>query len=562
MQQHVFTIARVCRSFGIEHAVISPGSRSAPLVLAFLRELAIRCHVMADERSAAFTALGMAQQYRKPVVLICTSGTALANYFPAVAEAYYQRIPLLILSADRPPELLNQQDGQMIMQKGIFGRHVLGSHELMCFEEDLVDHSLTERIVLQALEESMSESGFGPVHINVPLREPLYNLQEPEPITDKVISNRNVLSNSALRLPKIHEFSDAWRKAQRKLIIAGQMPPSKNLNYLLNAFINQDDVVLIADVASNLHDSSNAPLFDTILQQLKDQERNALRPDFILSFGGPLVSKSLKTWLKSQKPEWHFRIDANSNVIDTYNNLTDPLHASLQPYLEALLSMNIFKGPGNKPFADLWRNLNAHTAKRIRDFHAQQIWCEPTVVFHLLNKIPDNSQLQVSNSSPVRWVSWNGIPNKALQIFCNRGTSGIDGSISTAVGAANARPHQMVTLLTGDMSLIYDEHAFWQSELPSNLRVVVLNNCGGNIFNWIEGPSSHPGALPYFTTPHQRNIESLANGYGLGYLKADDFKNFHEALNKLFQPSKKPVLLEVNLSGEDNSKGISAFRRL
>lgn len=562
MQQHVFTIARVCRSFGIEHAVISPGSRSAPLVLAFLRESAIHCHVMADERSAAFTAMGMAQQYRKPVVLICTSGTALANYFPAVAEAYYQRIPLLILSADRPPELLNQQDGQMIMQKGIFGKHVLGSHELMCFEEDHTDHSLTERILLQALEESMSENGFGPVHINVPLREPLYNLREPEAIAEKGIAHRNFLSNSAVRLPKIHQFSDAWRKAERKLIVAGQMPPSKNLNYLMNAFINQDDVVLIADVASNLHDSSNAPLFDTVLQHLKEQEKNALRPDFVLSFGGPLVSKSLKTWLKSQKPDWHFRIDANPGVIDTYNNLTDPLHAELQPYLEALLSMNIFRGPGSKPYADLWRNLNSHTGKRIRDFHLQQLWCEPTVVFHLLNKMPDNSQLQVSNSSPVRWVSWNGIPNKALQIFCNRGTSGIDGSISTAVGAAKARPHQLVTLLTGDMSLIYDEHAFWQNELPSNLRVVVLNNGGGNIFNWIDGPSGHPYALPFFTTPHQRNIESLAKGYGLPYLKANHFNAYQSALNELFQPSNKPILLEVDLTSETNSQGISAFRRL
>ena len=233
MQQHVFTISKICSNFGIEHAVICPGSRSAPLVYAFTQNKKIKCHSAIDERSAGFMALGMAQQLLKPVVLVCTSGTAVLNFFPAVAEAFYQKIPLLILSADRPPEQLNQQDGQMIMQKGVFGKHVLASHELLCFEEDKVDFKLTERIVNSALYECIHPAGFGPVHINVPLREPLYDLQSNLPIPKLHFSKEHQLPPIPLPAKQLDSMVLAWKQSKKRMILVGQMPVSINLHHLL-----------------------------------------------------------------------------------------------------------------------------------------------------------------------------------------------------------------------------------------------------------------------------------------------------------------------------------------
>jgi len=295
LQQHVFTIAKVCQHFGIENAVICPGSRSAPLVFAFTSNPGIKCYSAIDERSAAFMALGMAQQLQKPVVLISTSGTACLNFFPAIAEAFYQKIPLLILTADRSPEMLNQQDGQMIMQKGVFGKHVLASHELLSYQEDKVDFKLTERIVRNAIEESLNEKGFGPVHINVPLREPLYNLYD-NPSFPKLAFYNEKKSPSAIRVPFLNELDYAWKVSKRKIILVGLMPPDIELSNCLDSFINQDDVVLIADIASNQHEIANSGLFDFILQHGRRENLIELEPDFILSIGGPVVSKSLKLW--------------------------------------------------------------------------------------------------------------------------------------------------------------------------------------------------------------------------------------------------------------------------
>lgn len=562
MQHHVFTIAKVCQQFGAEHAVICPGSRSAPLVYAFTRNENIKCYSAVDERSAAFMALGMAQQLQKPVVLISTSGTACLNFFPAIAEAFYQHIPLLILTADRPPELLNQQDGQMIMQKGVFGKHVIGSHELLCFEEDKVDYKLTERIVYNALEETMSENGFGPVHINVPLREPLYNEVGHVDVPKITYAKQVKLLSGVTLLPQLDNLLQAWKSSKKKMVLVGQMAPSSILSNILNYFVNQDDVLVLSDIVSNQHECSNAPLFDGILQFLPEEEIAGLEPDLILSFGGPFVSKSLKIWLKKQKPEHHFRIQKSADLIDTYQNVTHHIQADLLPYLEAFQSLKIFNHPSQKPYSAEWRRLNKLVSEKLRDFHAQEIWCEPTAFKKVLNHLGENSSLQLGNSSSIRWASWNGLPLKALQCFCNRGTSGIDGTISTAIGSAKMRAHKTVTLICGDLSLFYDQNGFWQNNLPSNLKIIILNNGQGNIFNWIDGPAKHPAELPYFTTPNNLSIKRLAEQYGLKYYQCNTHHNIEHMLNKTYEKQDVPVILELHFDQDINLAAIKKFKQL
>lgn len=562
MQLHVYTIAKACSLFGIEHAVICPGSRSAPLVYAFANEPQISCKSVIDERSAGFLALGMAQQMQKPVVLISTSGTACLNFAPAIAEAYYQKIPLLVLTADRPPELLNQQDGQMIMQKNVFGKHVRSSHELMCFDEDQIDFKLTERIVFTALEECTKEGLEGPVHINVPLREPLYDIPE-NPVVPAINWLKDKQPKPSIKqFPHLEEFIKAWKGSFRKMILVGQMPPSKDLQGILNTFMNQDDVVVLADIASNQHESSNAAMFDSLLQWAPPQVLRTLEPDLIISFGGPFVSKSLKLWLKSQKPAHHFRIQPETELIDTYQNATHFVKAQPLSYLYGVLSHRIFKQTADKDYAMLWKNLNKLCSKQLKSFTEKTAWSEPLAVHHLLGMLPENSMLQLANSSSVRWASWNGLPLNSLCVFSNRGTSGIDGSTSTAIGAARAVPHQMVTLITGDLSLFYDQNAFWQESLPSNLRIIVLNNAGGNIFNWIDGPSKHPEWLHFFNTPHNLSVANLAKQFNVWHRTCESLDALNESLKELYQPKAGPAILELCFENQANLQGIQAFRKI
>jgi 2-succinyl-5-enolpyruvyl-6-hydroxy-3-cyclohexene-1-carboxylate synthase len=562
VQQHVFTIAKVCKEFGVEEAIICPGSRSAPLVYAFTQIAGINCRSVVDERSAGFVALGMAQQSKRPVVLICTSGTALLNFFPAVAEAFYQKVPLLILSADRPPELLNQQDGQMIMQKNVFGKHVNASHELLCFDEGKVDYALTERIVLGALFETIFSAGKGPVHINVPLREPLY----PKDIKPNIprLHQFKDLGNAPIAMPsgKLDELKGAWLKAQRKLVIVGLGPEDKSLGLALNKIVNQSDVVILADIVSNQLESSNIKNFDALVQYADSEILKSLEPDLIISIGGPLVSKSLKNWLKSCKPEWHFRIATETNTINTYQNLTEFIRAVPVEFLNAFIAITRFNKPSSRQYSGLWKIYSEKTQEIQKEYLKNVVWSEPYAIDFLLKSIHGPAQIQLANSGSIRFVSWLANVPADISVFGNRGTSGIEGSVSTAIGAALINPEETVVLICGDLSLLYDRNAFWQNELPLNLKIVLLNNFGGRIFEWIDGPSSQPDYLEFFTTPHNRNIEFLTAEFRIPHYICKSANEMTEKLVSFLSPDTGLAIMELQFEYIENLEAIRLFKSL
>ena len=553
MQHHVFTIAKVCEHYGVSNVIICPGSRSAPLVYAFTRNPSFTCYSIIDERSAGFIALGLAQQTQKPTVLICTSGTAVVNFFPAVAEACYQKIPLLILSADRPPEYLNQQDGQMIMQKGVFGKHVLGSHELLCFDENTIDYKLTERIVTNAIEEAISEKGKGPVHINVPLREPLYDTPKYVSLPAIQIRKSRSKGETAILLPHFELFTSAWTKNKKKMLLIGGFPVSKSLHHLLGLLSKKNDLIILTDVCSNQNEFCNVPNYDFLLKLYGKNIPRELCPDFILSLGGPMVSKSLYKWLKEIKVPFHFRLQSTAEPIDTYGNLTHLLEADILAYLEAFSSLDTKSKDGDTVYLDTWKKLNDSTKNILHNFHEKEIWCEPTVTNAILKLIPEESLFQVGNSSAIRWVSWNGVNHKNINIYSNRGTSGIDGCLSTAIGAALAQPDKKVFALIGDISFLYDDHALWNNFLPPNLKIMVINNKGGNIFNWIDGPSQHPEELNFFTTPQIRDLKLVCESYGIKHTSIHNF----EELETFF--GKEMAGLEIIELRFENNHGLNSF---
>lgn len=566
MQQHVHSIAITCGLLGIKHVVISPGSRSAPLVLAFAQHKNFVIHTAIDERSAAYMAMGMAQQKQRPVILICTSGTAAANYYPAVAEAFYQKIPLLVLTADRPEELLDQQDGQMINQQNLYGQHVRGFYQLNAYPHGSENHRETTVMVSEAIGKT-SFPAKGPVHINVPLKEPLYpnTLSTKELLTleKSILKWLNQHVYKAIDKISDKDFSEleqAWVGSSKKMILIGQGAMHENWITPLVKLKEQGDVVILADVVSNKHSMANVFAYDKLISAANPQTLKNLAPDLLISFGGPVLSKSLKNWLKQQQPKWHFRIQQEPEVVNTYGNVTQVLKAGVDETLQQIAAITWNKKPDTS-FVEFWKNADEKISKKITDFASKQQWSEMHVTHHILKHIPEGANLQLSNSSMVRYVSWLGNLNPSWIINSNRGTSGIDGCTSTAIGAAkvNLRP---TVLFTGDLAFLYDKNAFWINNIPKNIRVVVFNNGGGGIFTLIDGPTKHKQFAHLFTTPHQRSVKSVATDNGLDYYFCDSYSKLNKIMQQFFEPTNGPAVLELKFDMQTNAKIFEAFKKI
>jgi len=557
LQQHVYTISKTCSIHGITHAVICPGSRSAPLVFAFTQNKNIKCYSIVDERSAAYMALGMAQQLQQPVVLICTSGTAALNFYPAIAEAFYQKIPLIILTADRPTDLLNQQDGQMINQNNVYGNHVRASFELKNYLEGKENFKETANIISQAIQLSDGDVK-GPVHINVPLSEPLYpaNFESAKVQSYKIVK----LPNPRIIKSSNHQIEHAWNAGKKKMILIGQYPVDNELFTPLFELSKQNDVVILCDVLSNKQSVCTSPHFDFILSHLDEKKLTELEPDMLISFGGSALSKILKLWLKKQNPKHHFRIQKNKEKIDTYKNVTEFVEGNPTEILKNLIE----KKPEEEisDYKNLWKKVDELSLLKIKSFlkkvdnsselHAMEM---------VLNNLPDAINLHISNSSSIRYLSWLGNLNPSWTVSGNRGTSGIDGCISTVVGAAiiNNKP---TILITGELGFLYDRNALWNHHVPDNLRIIVFNNFGGGIFQLIDGPSSHLEQLNYFTTPHKQSVKNTALDNGLNYYFCSAQKDLVKTLKQFLDPMKKAAVLEINFDRNENAKKFQQFKKI
>ncbi len=551
LNNQVTILSKLCSDFGIEHAVICPGSRSAPLVFAFNRNKNIKTYAIVDERSAGYIALGMVQQLQKPVALICTSGTAALNFFPAIAEAFYQKIPLVVLTADRPAELLNQQDGQMINQVNVFGSHVRGILQFEVRSSEFEVQSLLNKSMFPVK---------GPVHINVPLVEPLYEdlaISNELPMHREVIGNNEIKNNDfdATQLINALQKCDSNKP---KVILVGQGFPNQELAAVLKS-LEQKGFVILADVVSNQHESTSISHCDLIIAQATSEILKTLEPDLIISLGGPVLSKALKLWLKKQKPLFHFRIQQDDVLVNTYDNVTDYLITDnitpLKFITEHFIPKNLF--------LNNWQEINAKAKKLVTDFtqNNQTVFNELVAVNTVLEQLPNQSQLQIANSTAIRYVSYLGLPNKNLTVFCNRGTSGIDGCTSTALGAALVN-NKITTLITGDLAFFYDRNAFWNNYIPNNLRVILLNNHGGGIFNLIDGPSSAPELDKFFLTKHTLKAKNLAADFGLIYENCTSQNELNQALNSFFEPSETAKILELSFDMNKSAEVYKAFRKM
>jgi len=542
--QPIIDIASICALKNVKNAILSPGSRCAPITLSFARHPEILTRTISDERTAAFIALGMAQQLGLPVVLVCTSGSAAYNYAPAIAEAFFQQVPLIVITADRPPEWIDQWDGQTVRQTEIYGKHVKGFFQ---FPDDFghpdkVWHS--NRIINEAINLS-TQFPAGPVHINIPLREPFYPEKDESFDYSKPVRIIEVLDAE----PKLSESSkelltEALSEFKRVMIVPGQQKPDAAILNALNELARKEKVVIVADGISNMQSEATINFHDHFVGNGNLNE--VLKPDLILTFGKSIISKNLKTFLRTSKPE-HWHIQEGGYIPDTFQGLTKTINCQVLDFLN-LMNETLKQ---EFSFVSSWKKLELKVRENIGNILENAEFGEYQAIFTCLKAIPAKSKIHLANSMAVRYVNFLGM--REQEIFCNRGTSGIDGSSSTAVGCA-LTTEEFVTLITGDMAFFYDRNAFWHNYPNSNVRIILLNNHAGGIFRLIEGPAKQPELEKYFETSQMLDGKSLANEFGFDYQLALDAKSLKNSLVNFYSPSSVPKILEIQSESPKNAE--------
>ena len=544
-------LVALIKAHGIREVVLSPGSRNAPLSLSFAADPFFRCHSIVDERSAGYVALGMIQASRQPVVVCCTSGSALLNYGPAVAEAFYQKLPLIVVSADRTEAWIGQMDGQTIPQYQVFGALVKRSvHVREVHSDEDLWHA--NRLINEALNAALMAGG-GPVHLNMPIDEPLsdFSVQQlPEVRKITMIHPAEADADGAALL------ASAMVKAKRPMLVVGQrLPASDNLSELLEILTLRFGVVVLAEHLANVDHAIAS--FDAILEHNKMEA-----PDLLITLGGHVVSKRLKQLLRAQKPDQHILFSDDLEAPDTYQALTCVLRqnpvAVLKKTIEVLLQKaaynNIsFSGLGS--YYSQWTQ--AASALSFDSENMRQNYCEHLpfsdlyAVGKFLELLPENASILVANSSSVRHVQAFPLP-KNTRVYCNRGTNGIEGTLSTAFGMALVSDRPLYVIL-GDLAFFYDLNILTVKPFPKNLKVLLLNNGGGGIFDLLYEKQPKEAYQSFVAAEHTTQAVAWANAAGLEVVQANDKASIQAGLKRFMAFDGNGILLEVN-NIENNAK--------
>ena len=565
------TIVQFCAVKNIQHIVISPGSRNAPLTKGFTSDPFFKTYSIVDERAAAFFALGIAQQIRQPVAVVCTSGSALLNYYPAVAEAFYSDIPLVVLSADRMPHRIDIGDGQTIRQTRVFEPHLEAaayltpdvSHAtaslLVNPNQSLLPKEANEQqirarqVEIQQENEKSINQVFntaiekcGPVHLNIPLEEPLYDTTA----TQLSLQHCFPLSPPEISLD-LTPFLDQWHQAEKKMILVGVLSPNSLEEKIVDFLAADPSVTVLTETTSNLSHYTFIQSIDTFIAPLEKtgSDLSEYQPTLLVSLGGMVVSKKIKAFLREYSPEQHWHIDPKK-AYDTYYCLTHHLNIAPSLFFETLMAKKKEYVQSNYCV----HFLAQYNKQRLLGLdYIKQLPFTDFKAFDLIFRyLPENYMLHLANSSTIRYAQLFSLP-KLSGIYCNRGTSGIDGSTSTAMGAAWVSSSPTL-FITGDLSFFYDVNGMWHNYLKPSTRIVVINNQGGGIFRILPGEKDTPAYDTYFETVQKRSTKQLCKAFGLGYRSAASSLSLKWQLKRFFRPSSRPQLLEIKTPRKLNDK--------
>jgi len=545
---HISIIPYILKKKGVEHIVISPGSRNAPLIKSFYLVFGGNCISIVDERSAAYYALGLSLRTLKPAVIITTSGTAVLNLSPAIAEAYHQKVPLLAITADRPPEWIDQQDNQTIRQKNVFASNIKHSVELPLVTSTKEDLWFAGRLVNESFNKSISGNP-GPVHINIPLKEPLYGeIKKQEDI--KIINYSTSLAFSVE-----NRYVEAWNSSDKIMIVCGQQPPNERLSVAINQLAFDNRVIVVAEAASNIKGDKIIDIPEALLTlpAINDAEN---KPDLVIYFGGQVVSKKLKAFLrdKSIKEQWY--IDQEGRHVDTFQGLTHVVNAEPVLFFESI--NNKVHVRNDSHYSLRWQEMLIHINKKIKESLKKVEWSDLLVFSKLVEKIKGNDLIFAGNSSVIRYLQMFTTEHRT--VYSNRGTSGIDGCLSTAAGIAKVSDERVYAII-GDVSFIYDSNALWNKDLPKNLKIIVINNKGGGIFSLIDGPKKTPYLKQFLNAYHPVRISNIAEAFGLEYYFSEGESSFNEEFKKL-EVSEGAGILEINTPDNKNHQIFRNFIKI
>ncbi|MDP2337172.1 MAG: 2-succinyl-5-enolpyruvyl-6-hydroxy-3-cyclohexene-1-carboxylic-acid synthase [Bacteroidota bacterium] len=541
-KKHIQQLASLLLQKGITDVVISPGSRNAPMINQFFGLEAFNCLNVVDERSAGYLALGIALAKKKPVVLVCTSGTAAINYGPAIAEAFYQKIPLVILTADRPLRWVDQADGQTVRQENLFVSHTLKSISLQEAERE-DDFRYNNLKINEVLNLVLAENQ-GPVHINIPLNEPLYGFSDEELPRFRNVESSPV--NFKIHASELGKLIERWNGSARKLVIVGQLSRDNQINNLVQKLAEDPGTVVLAENLTNLSGENLVHATDLAVAAISPEEKTRFQPEILLTFGQQIVSKRLKLFIRANPPAEHWHISVAGEHTDTYNSLTRVIPSDAFSFLNAFVP-EIINTESN--YRKTWKAIEQKAFHLQDKFLNEAPFCDLTACKTIAEYIPEKSVVHLGNSSPVRMMQMFA-PIEGCEYFGNRGTSGIDGSLSTSAGFS-LYSDKINTVVLGELSFFYDSNALWIKHFPENLRIIILNNGGGNIFRLIGGPRQSPALNEHFVAQHKLKAEGLAKAFGINYLKAENPKELSTALKTVFAPGfSGPVILEVLTDGE------------
>lgn len=545
-------LVALCVAHGVERVVLSPGSRNAPLTVAFVRETAIQHHVVVDERVAAFVALGMATRSQKPVALVCTSGTALLNYAPAIAEAYYRHIPLLVISADRPDEWIDQDDSQTIRQFGALSHFVKQSYHLPQHGDD-ASLWYARRTINEALMRA-KEPCCGPVHINVPLREPLCDIADVEPIMAKAVEA--IYPTPQIATEVAEQLAQSVSNSRKVLILVTLLQPSIELQEALKALACLPQVVVLTESIANIRDDNFIPTIDRVITTIDDSEKEMFAPDLLITMGGSPVSRMVKEFLRTYTPQSHWRIGCEEHIIDTMQCLTHRI--AVEPAAVVGQIAPLCRA-ANSDYSALWHEREIVATALHNRFVDTTPWCDLRAFSLLLPAIPQDTVLHLSNGTSIRYAQLFDTP-QVVASYSNRGVSGIDGCTSTVLGASLVDDEQHL-LITGDMSFGYDIGALGTALATPRFKIVVVNNGGGGIFRFIKGPSDLPELEECFEVQRQQPIEGYAAIHGFRYFRADNEADLTNLLPQFFAEREQPALLEIKTPAEVNALVLRNYMR-
>ena len=539
LAQHVI---EACNAKQIKHIVISPGSRNAPLTIGFANDPYFNCYSIVDERCAAFFALGIAQQRREPVAVVCTSGSALLNYYPAFSEAFYSNIPLVVISADRPSSKIDIGDGQTIRQVNVLANH--SAYNANLSDETHSDKSNfyeLNRALNTAIEEKL------PVHINVPFEEPLYLTTEEQYPFENIVAE---IKNPIINEDKATNFVKHWNSSAKKMVLVGVLTPNSVESQYIEWLAKDPSVVVLTETTSNLHHSHFIPYIDKLLTYTEKAPtlKEALRPDLLLTFGGLVVSKKIKQFLRSYQPAYHYNVDLHKDY-NSYFCLTAHFKADINTFLKEV-TPKLMSVSSN--YQQQWLKVKNEIQQTHLEYINQTPFSDLKVYSEVFKSIPNDYIVQISNSSAIRYAQLIKA-HPSWKVFCNRGTSGIDGSMSTAIGAAVGSASPTV-FITGDLSFFYDSNALWNKYIPQNFRVILLNNQGGGIFRILSGDKTDSNFEYFFETPHKLTAEHFCEMYNINYQLATNITDLQRKISDFYEKSDVPKLLEVHTPRKINDK--------